>query len=388
LAATPDLSAHVVGHVGQPTAEQLTKLGDLYLPGDLVGLSGIETAAEPQLRGTPSGQITVIDSGGATVAVAKTFTGTPGQPVATTLDLPTQLAAEKALSGVTQPAAFVAVQPSTGEILAVVSRPLNAFDRALDGKYPPGSTFKVVTSAALLASGVTPDRQTTCPSSVTVDGKAFKNFEGETSSSLPFHRAFAISCNTAFVQLASQLSPSELEAAAKEFGFGATITIGVPAIGGSYPAPADAAEKVSSAIGQGRVTASPLQMATVAAAVDAGVWHAPHLTGPPPPDPGLPALSADVDQNLRTLMAEVVTSGTGTAAAPGGGTRVSGKTGTAEFGTASPPMTHAWFIGYSGDLAFSVVVEGGGVGGRVAAPIAAKFFTALATPPPPSGNGT
>ena len=388
LAATPDLSAHVVGHVGQPTAEQLAKLGDLYLPGDLVGLSGVEAAFESQLRGTPSGQVKVVDGTGATVAVAKAFPGSAGHPVATTLDLPTQQAAEKALAGITLPAAFVAVQPSTGDILAVVSRPLNAFDRALDGTYPPGSTFKVITSAALLGSGVTTDQSTTCPPSVTVDGKPFKNFEGEASASLPFHRAFALSCNTAFVQLADKLSPSDLQVAANEFGFGTTLSIGVPAIDGSYPLPRDAAEKVSSAIGQGRVTASPLQMATVAAAVDAGVWHSPHLVGPPPPDPGVPAFSADVDQSLQTLMAEVVRSGTGTAAAAAG-TPVSGKTGTAEFGLANPPRTHAWFIGYSGDLAFSILVEGGGVGGRVAAPVAARFLTALLTPPPgQSGNGT
>jgi cell division protein FtsI/penicillin-binding protein 2 len=80
---------------------------------------------------------------------------------------------------------------------------------------------------------------------------------------------------------------------------------------------------------------------------------------------------------LRTMMAEVVTSGTGTAAAVAGKPPVSGKTGTAEFGSANPPATHAWFIGFQGDTAFAVLVEGGGVGGQVAAPIAGRFVAGL-----------
>jgi cell division protein FtsI/penicillin-binding protein 2 len=120
-------------------------------------------------------------------------------------------------------------------------------------------------------------------------------------------------------------------------------------------------------------------MATVAAAVDAGQWHAPRLliapstlapTGPPPAP-----LGPDVVANLRSLMRLVVTSGTGTAANVPGQV-VFGKTGTAEFGSGTPPETHAWFIGFRGDLAFAIIVEGGGVGGTVAAPLAARFVAA------------
>ncbi len=382
LAATPDLSAHVVGHVGPATAEELTKLGNLYEPGDVVGQSGIELAYESTLRGTPSGQVTIVDGTGATVNVAKQFAGTPGKPVATTLDLATQIAAEKALNGVANPAALVAVQPSTGDILAVVARPITGIDRALESVYPPGSTFKIITSTALLGSGVTPSTPTTCPPTVTVDGKTFHNFEGEAAGTIPFHRAFAISCNTAFIQLADKLPSSALQAAAGLYGINTPLAIGVPAVGGSYPAPVDEVDKVASAIGQGHVTVSPLQMAAVAAAVDAGVWRPPYLAGPQPPASGQTDLPANVDQDLRALMAEVVTSGTGTAAAVPGGVPVSGKTGTAEFGTVEPLQTHAWFVGFRGDLAFSVLVEAGGVGGRVAAPLAARFLINLNTPLP------
>jgi hypothetical protein len=273
LAATPDLAAHVIGHVGPATAEEISQLGVLYEPGDVVGQSGIELVYESTLRGTPSGQVSIIDSTGATVSVAKTFTGTPGQAVTTTLDLATQVAAEKALNGVTKPAALVAIQPSTGDILAVVARPITGIDRALESVYPPGSTFKIITSTALLGAGVNTNSPITCPPTVTVDGETFRNFEGEAAGTIPFHRAFAISCNTAFIQLADRIPASALTTAAELYGFNQPLSIGVPAAGGSYPSPKDEAEKVASAIGQGRVTVSPLQMATVAAAVDAAVWR-------------------------------------------------------------------------------------------------------------------
>jgi cell division protein FtsI/penicillin-binding protein 2 len=128
-------------------------------------------------------------------------------------------------------------------------------------------------------------------------------------------------------------------------------------------------------IGQGRILNSPLGMALVAAAVDSGSWHPPTLiTDPSTPQPSQPHTlpSAAVDE-LRTLVRAVVTSGTGTPAnLPG--QPVFGKTGTAEYGSANPPSTDAWFIGFRGDIAFAVIVQGGGVGGQVAAPIAARFL--------------
>ena len=144
------------------------------------------------------------------------------------------------------------------------------------------------------------------------------------------------------------------------------------------PAPSDRADLAAEAFGQGRVTASPLQMALVAATVAEGRWRQPRLVSEG--DGGSPAeapepLDAKVAGTLRTLMRQVVTEGT---AAPAGlPGKVSGKTGTAEFGTGDPLPTHAWFIGFRGDLAFAVVVEDGGVGGRVAAPAAARFLRGL-----------
>ena len=125
--------------------------------------------------------------------------------------------------------------------------------------------------------------------------------------------------------------------------------------------------------------ASPVQMASVAAAVATGRWRAPILITAPKrrAGPVVPALAPVVVSTLRSFMASVI-QGNGTAAGKGLPADSFGKTGTAEFGNANPPHTHAWYIGYHGNLAFAVIVEGGGVGGRVAAPLAANFLNALA----------
>jgi cell division protein FtsI/penicillin-binding protein 2 len=120
-------------------------------------------------------------------------------------------------------------------------------------------------------------------------------------------------------------------------------------------------------------------MASVAAAVANGQWHAPSLVTLPAPKPGpsVPPLNPGVDATLKSFMASVIQGG-GTAAGAGLPADSYGKTGTAEFGNGNPPSTHAWYIGFRGNMAFAVIVEDGGVGGRVAAPLAAGFLHALA----------
>ncbi len=377
LAVSDNFAAHVLGRYDEVTAERLAQLGAPYLVGDKVGLSGLEANFERTLAGTPSGDVQVVAiAPGGTARSVFHFAGTAPQPLMTTLDRRTQEAAEAALAGVTQPAAIVAVDATSGDVKAVVSRPLDQpFDRALAGQYPPGSTFKVVTTAALLAAGARPDTPVACPPQATIGGQQFVNFEGEALGATTLRTAFAQSCNTAYVALAATLSNAALGAAAANFGFGASYDLGLPTAGGQFPEPKDVAERASAAIGQGRVVASPVQMATVAGAVASGAWRPPRLLADNPPGQAVP-LDPATDATLKDLTAEVVRTGTGTAAAVPGPT-VAGKTGTAEFGGATPQLTHAWFIGYRGALAFSIVVEGGGVGGRVAAPLAAKFLTAV-----------
>ena len=372
------LASQVIGTVGDATAERLQRLGPPYKAGDKVGISGLQATFEKQLAGTPAGTVDVVNDNGATDHQIVKFPGTDPRPVKLTIDPKTQTAAENALVSVKpdQKVALVAIDTKTGAIRAVVSKPDSGSDRALEGKYPPGSTFKVITSAALLANGSNAATPAPCPATRTVDGEQFKNFEGEASDTLNLAQAFAQSCNNAFIGLATQLPNNALSQAAGSFGFNAKWSLPVTNFGGSYPPPKDQAELAASSIGQGRVEASPAQMASVAAAVASGQWHSPVLTTDPAPQQltATPLAPAVLD-NLRTFMAGVVAPG-GTAAGAKLPAGTLGKTGTAETGAPTAP-THAWFIGYRGDVAFAVIVEDGGVGGEVAAPLAASFLNGL-----------
>src|SRR5215218_9021728 len=385
----------LLGSVGPVTADDLKKLGATYQTGDQVGHgNGLEAAFERQLAGTPSGEVRLAGKDGKALKVLYRFAGKDGEAVKTTLDPRAQEAAEAALDTLKKPAALVALQPSTGELLAVVNHPFDGYNRALLGRYPPGSTFKVVTAGALLAGGLRPTDPVACPREAKVGGRTFGNFEDEVLGRIPFSSAFAHSCNTAFVQQAARrLDGKELVAAAAQYGFGLDPSPGIPAVTSRVPTPSDKADLAAESFGQGRVTASPLQMALVAATVAEGRWPQPTLVSGEAADSGEvdgkesndsggvePAKSPDplgsgVAKTLRTLMRQVVTEGTAADAnLPG---RVGGKTGTAEFGTGDPLPTHAWFIGFRGDMAFAVIVEDGGVGGRVAAPAAARFLRGL-----------
>jgi hypothetical protein len=366
---TPGLVQQLVGRVG--TAEEDARG---RVKGDPVGVSGLQAAFDAELGGRPAADVQLVD--GATVVESLAhIDGADPQPVRTSIDLHVQDVAESVLSTVTDhPAAIVALRPSTGEILASASVPQRGFNRSLLGRYPPGSTFKVITSTALLEHGITPDTGTTCPHDVTINGRMFKNAEDEELGNISFATAFAHSCNTAFIQLAETLQPIDLVTAAQQFGFNAPPAAEVAAPASSYPEPAGVIDQVSSAIGQGRVLATPLQMASVAATVASGVHRATtfrHLDVPPPGT----ALPPGVAPTLQALMRRVVSEGTAAGAHLPSGT--AGKTGTAEFGSGNPPQTHAWFIGFRNDVAFAVIVEDGGFGGAVAAPLANTFLRRL-----------
>ena len=375
---TPALGAQIVGQVGPITAEQLKSLGEPYAAGDDVGQGGIEEAYEHQLAGSPAVTATVEGAKGQTVATVASEPAVPGRPVQTSIDPTVQSAAEAALAGVTKQAAIVVERASTGQVLASVSSPTEGFNVAFDGAVPPGSTFKVVTSTALLEHGVTESTMATCPPTIVVDGKTFHNDEGESVPTLSFLQAFAQSCNTAFIGLSSGLPGASLSADAATYGIGVKPRMGLSGYGGNVPVPRSPVDLAATAIGQGQVTVSPLDMATVAATVDSGALREPRLVTGAPDDTLAPKpLDAGVDQALHTLMNAVVTNPAGTAAGAGLPAGTFGKTGTAEFGGGPTPPTDAWFIGFRGDLAFAVFVYGGGTGGTVAAPIAAKLLDGL-----------
>ncbi len=259
----------LLGSVGPVTADDLTELGAPYQTGDQTGHgNGLEAAFERQLAGTPSGEVRLAGGDGEAAKVLHRFPGEDGQALETTLDPRVQEAAEAALDSLAKPAALVAMQPSTGELLAVVNSPFHGYNRALLGRYPPGSTFKVVTAGALLEGGLRPTDPVDCPKEAKVGGRTFGNFEDEVLGRIPFSSAFAHSCNTAFVQQAAKrLDGDELVAAAAQFGFGLDPSPGIPAVTSQVPPPSDRADLAAESFGQGRVTASPLQMALVAATV-------------------------------------------------------------------------------------------------------------------------
>jgi cell division protein FtsI/penicillin-binding protein 2 len=392
-AATPGLTAGLVGTVGPITAQELHSLGSPYDATTTVGQTGIEQAAERQLAGSPGATVTVVTvvngtGKGTRLATLATLPAHPGTAIHTTIAPTVQRAAEAALSGEKKSASLVAVNATTGAVLAAVNTSSGnttgnttggGFDQALDGAFPPGSTFKIITSTALIDHGLTPASAASCPTTMTVDGEVFHNAEGEAPVKDLLH-AFAESCNTAFIGLATRdLAPSDFPATASMFGLGATPQLGLTAFGGSVPKPADQADLAATSIGQGRVVASPLDMAMVAAAADTGTVHAPRLvtgapTGTPTGTAATKQLPAKVVTDLHQMMAQVVASGTASGLGLPAGTDA--KTGTAEVGTTAPLKVDAWLIGFRANIAFAVlVVNAPGDGGPTDAPIAAKFLS-------------
>ncbi|HLH58376.1 MAG TPA: penicillin-binding transpeptidase domain-containing protein, partial [Streptosporangiaceae bacterium] len=364
--------ALVTGIVAKATAAQAKALGAPYVAGDPIGEGGIEQAYQSQLAGRPSLTIAIQGPGHTTDATAAKFPAVPGQPVKTSIDMRTQLAASRAVESAktSKPVDIVALQPSTGKVLAVVERP-GGFDRALQGIFPPGSTFKVVTGSALAAKGMTPSSSVQCPPSMTVDGRTFHNDNNEQYGSTTLQNAFAVSCNSTFALLATQrLTGGDLAAMATDFGYNATPQLGIPAVLGKFTTPHQPVDLAADAFGQGDDLVNPLSQATEAAAIDNGYWRPPLLvTSPAQHQTAAPhAIPGSILTTLRPMMRAVVT--TGTAAGVGFPSGVYGKTGTAQYGGGSDPPSHGWFIGYRGDLAFAVLVEGGGTGADSAGPIA------------------
>ena len=386
----------VLGTVGPAGAEQVEAADGRLEIGDLTGLDGIQAAYDEQLRGQPGLVVHVTRGTGDLDPAADPTTTVPetdeaevletidpveGRPVRTTLDVTVQNAAEAALASESRVAALVAVRVGTSEVLAVANAPTGTTaDTALRGRVPPGSTFKVVSTLALLDDGFDPASTVGCPATTVVGGREFRNAGGFALGDVGFRTDFARSCNTAFVELSTGLGPDALTDAGVRFGLGVEWDVGLPAFTGSVPASDGVVDQAAATIGQGRLLVSPLGMSMVAATVAAGRWRAPTLVADPAPENAPAEVPLDTGHAavLRDLMRAVVTEGTGGALTDVPGGEVSAKTGTAEYGVEDPPRSHAWIIGFQGDIAFAVFVEGGESGSGTAAPIAAAFLTALA----------
>jgi penicillin-binding protein A len=324
--------------------------------------------------------------------------------------------------------AVVALDPRTGAVLAMASSPsydpnlisshepskIRAaytkladdptdplLNRAINQRYPPGSTFKVITSAAALANGRTPDTQIDCPPQYVPPQttRPLDNFGNEPCSGtrVTLQQALTNSYNTAFAKLGVDVGESEIRRAAAAFGIGGDpLAVPLRVSASSVGEMADPPAVAQSSIGQRDVALTPLQGAMIAAAVaNGGVLMKPHLIremqGPDlsvldrtEPEELSTAVSPEVAAQLTQMMRSVVASGTGTAAQIGG-VQVAGKTGTAENAPGKAP--HAWFIGFAGSgdrqVAVSVIIENGGnsgsetTGGRAAAPVGKAVMQAV-----------
>lgn len=380
LGPTKDFAAPIIGRVGPVTAELVEENPD-YRPGDLAGLSGLEQRYDERLRGTPGVLVQAVPEQGAPRELFRSD-ATPGDPLVLSMDVGLQQQAEQLLAGTGPASALVALRPSTGEILAAANGPgTGGTNLATYGQAAPGSTFKIVTTLALLRAGLTPASTVPCTPTITVDGKEFGNYSDYPSSALgdvSLETAVANSCNTAFISQAPTLQGTALFDAGVSLGVGLDHDLGFPAYFGSTEPDATETGAAAQLIGQGTVLASPMVMATVIASVQQGSVVVPRLVegiAVSAPDGAAPLTEAEAGA-LRQVLRAVVTDGSGRALADVPGPPVIAKTGTAEFGSGADLQTHAWMVAAQGDLAVCVYVDVGASGSRTAGPLLEAFLRA------------
>ncbi len=418
------LAAHVLGHVGAVTEEELKRRPDLELF-DWTGKIGLERIYDPFLQGENGREIMEVDARGAPIRRLRKEPAQPGQTLVLTIDARLQAVAEQALAGYR--GAIVALDPRNGEVLVMASSPTfdpNWFSKGISPErwrwlishpahplqnrtiataHPPGSTFKVVTAtAALLYHKATPQLRVTCRGGVTVGRRFFRCWRRH--GTVNFALALGQSCDTYFYTLGLRLGPTRLARVAELMSLGAKTGIDVPGeIKGVLPTPQWKRQRygerwyggdtANMSIGQGYLSVTPLQMALVACAVaNRGVIYRPHLVRERRSPEG-EVVERTKPQVLRQIPAppsvwEAVTQGMLAAVYGPGGTarlladlpiRVAGKTGSSEHRKGR--KTHAWFIAFAPaekpQIALCVMVEEAGHGGEIAVPIAKKLLTAF-----------
>ncbi len=381
----------VAGEVGKPKGERAEQMEREGFPaGYPGGISGLELAFDSTLAGTPGGKLIAKGPDGSTVLAATK--PVPGRSVRTTIDPGLQEATATALGDTYGGAAVIDAE--NGNVLGLAGL-------AFSAPQPPGSTFKVITAAAALEEGITkPSEEFPVVSSTPVGGREISNAHDELCGGT-LVESFAQSCNTVFAPLGEELGGKRLVDYAEKFGFNSPPSLyNAQSLALVDPPPStippDLTDDVAgvSAIGQGEVLASPLEMASVSQTIaNKGVRSPTSMVKDPELAgnyPDVTAVSPETAKEVRDMMIEVVNSGTGIAAAVPGVT-VAGKTGTAELGTVSGEQpvgaeepeqdVDAWFTAFAPaenpKLAVAVmVIKAPGDGGTVAAPIAQQILAA------------
>ena len=417
------LASHLIGYLREIDAEELAVLREAkaYRLGDRLGKTGIERAYEETLRGMEGGEEVEVDAMGRVLRRLRTVQPQPGHPVTLTLDRDLQRIAEAGLAK--HQGAVVALDPNTGDVLALVSAPeydLNLMsgritpemlawlhgagkpelNRATCGTYPPGSVFKIVTAVAAL------EHQAIKPNAYFYCNGVYHRihcWKRSGHGALNLTEAVAQSCNVAFMQMAEKTGIQPLADMGRRFGLGQPVGLLpqvkpllpgkeehagiIPEVRGLVPDPAWAknvrhspwmlGETLQVGIGQSSLTLTPLQAARVIAAIANGgklvhprlvksAGDKPEPSVPPTPLELKPSTLQNVSRGLRAVTAE------GTAKSLDPTLHIAGKTGTAQ--NPGGRGDHAWFVGYapveSPKIAVAVLVEHGGHGGAVAAPIA------------------
>ncbi|MFC7955903.1 penicillin-binding transpeptidase domain-containing protein [Rhodococcoides kroppenstedtii] len=341
---------------------------------DLV--SQVKKTVVDRVDGAAGWSVVAVNANGADVGVLTETAPEPVPSISISLDRPIQVAAQNAVNVSRDQAMMVVIQPSTGDILAVAQN--EAADRdgpvASTGLYPPGSTFKIVTAGAAIAEGLaTPGSTVPCPGRIVIGERSVPNYNEFSLGDVSMSTAFTRSCNTSFAKLASEMGPDDLTSAAAMFGIGPEYTVtGLPTESGSVPPAPDLVQRTEDGFGQGKVLVSTFGMALAAATVAHGSTPTPRLIqGEETAVEGdRPTVDPAVVDGLRGMMRSVVTSGTADRIADQG--EVYGKTGEAEVDGGS----HAWFVGYRGDLAFATLVVRGGSSDNAVA-VTRDMFTAL-----------
>jgi peptidoglycan glycosyltransferase len=382
----------VTGEVGEAEEDQAAMLARRgFPPGTPVGVSGLERAFNGRLAGKPGGSLLAVAEDGSAARIIAEAEPKPGAPVKTTIDPAMQKAAVAALGG--RAGGVVALDARNGDVRAVAGQ-------AFSAPQPPGSTYKMVTTTAALQKGVVSlDDEFEITNGVNVGGRFISNANGEYCGGT-FRQAFAESCNADFAPLGPKIGNDEMVATAERFGFNAPPAIFAAPYLSALEVPestipteiGDELDLGVTAIGQGEVLATPLEMATVAQTIaNDGVRLPTSLVLNPKLRPEVEpvrVMSPKIAGQLTELMVGVVTEGTGTAGAVPEG-QVAGKTGTAELGPVpgqenSPEpeqIKDAWFAAFAPAekprLAVGVLlIEAEAAGGEVAAPVAAEVLSA------------